>query len=248
MRNTAAFRRTAGAVALVAAALLMVVSVVFAPDFPAGFADRLAAVDEGGTSAAVSAVTFALAQLPFLIGVLAIGHLLRDGAPVLSNVGTSLAVLGGFGHCVFGGISMAMLAMAADAPNRAIHADLLERIESGPAVVFMAMGLIGTVLGILLLAIGLFRARVVPRWVPILLWAFLAVEFAGGALSEWASSVSVVIYLIALTAIAVAVWSSPISRWEMRPVASDVAPKLRESQETSSSSAGADCPARSPKA
>jgi hypothetical protein len=211
----------AGAIALVATALLTVVSVVLAPEFPRGFTDRLAAVDEGGTSAAVSAVTFALAQLPFIIGVLAISHLMRDRAPVLSNVGTSLAVLGGFGHSVFGGISIAMLAMAADSPHRAIHADLLEQIESGPAAVFMAMGLLGTVLGILLLGIGLFRARVVPRWVPIMLWAFLVVEFAGSALSEWASSVAGVLYLVALTAIAVAVWRSPISSWEAR---SDVQP------------------------
>jgi hypothetical protein len=217
----------AGAVALVAAALLMVVSVVLEPEFPGAFTDRLAAVDEGGTSAAVSAVTFALAQLPFIIGVLAIGHLLRDRAPVLSNVGTSLAVLGGFGHSVFGGISMAMLAMAADAPNRAVHADLLEQIESGPAAVFMAVGLLGTVFGILLLGIGLFRARVVPRWVPILLWAFLVVEFAGSALSEWASSVSAVLYLVALTATAVAVWRSPISSWENRSVAHEIAREPR---------------------
>lgn len=227
MKNSAAFRRMAGAVALIAAPLLMLVSVVLAPKFPGGFADRLAAVDEGGTSAAVSAVTFALAQLPFIIGVLAIGHLLRDRAPILSNVGTSVAVLGGFGHSVFGGISLAILAMAADAPNRAIHAALLEQIESGPAAVFMAMGLLGTVLGILLLGIGLFRARVVPRWVPILLWAFLAVEFAGSALSEWASSVSGVLYLVALTAIAAAVWRSPISSWESSSVASEVAPEPR---------------------
>jgi hypothetical protein len=131
----------------------MVVSVVLAPEFPRGFTDRLAAVDEGGTSATVSAVTFGLAQLPF-----------------------------------FGGISIAMLAMAADAPHRAIHTDLLEQIESGPAAVFMAMGLLGSVLGILLLGIGLFRAHVIPRWVQIMLWAFLVVEFAGSALSEWASS------------------------------------------------------------
>ncbi len=227
MKNTAAFRRTAGAVALVAAALLMLVSVVLAPELPGGSIDRLAAVHEGGTSAAVSAVAFTLAQLPFLIGVLAIGHLLRDRAPVLSNVGTSLAVLGGFGHSVFGGLSLAMLAMAADTPNRAVHADLLEQIESGPAVVFMAMGLLGTVIGILLLGIGLFRARVVPRWVPVVLWAFLAVEFAGSALSEWASSVSVVLYLIALTGIAVATWRSPISSWENRSVTSEVTPAPR---------------------
>ena len=59
MKYTAAFRRKAGAVALVVTALLSAVSVVSAPEFPTGFTDRLAAIDEGGTSAAVSAVTLA---------------------------------------------------------------------------------------------------------------------------------------------------------------------------------------------
>lgn len=227
MKNTATFRRTSGAAALLAAAGLMLVSTLLAPEFPSGFEDRLAAIDDGGSRSVVSAVAFVLAQLPFLIGVLAIGHLLRERAPVLSNLGTTVAVLGGFGHCVFGGINLAMLAMAEDEPNRAVHAELLERIETGPALVFMAIGLLGTVLGILLLSIGLFRARVVPRWVPVTLWAFLVVEFAAAGLSEWASSAAAVLYLVALTAIALAIWRSPRSSWEVRGVADGAAPDRR---------------------
>lgn len=224
MKNTGTFRRTVAAVGLVTTALLTFVSVLLAPPFAGNVTDQLAEIDQAGTSATISALTFTLAQLPFIVAVLGIGHLLRRRAPVLSNVGATLAVIGGFGHSVFGGVSMVQLSMAADTPNRAVHAQILEQVESGPAAAFMAMGLIGTVLGILLLSIGLFRGRVVARWVPVALWAFLVIEFVGSNFTEWASPASGLLYVVSFTAIAATIWRSPASEWETGAVASDAAP------------------------
>lgn len=214
MKNPATFRRAAAAVGLVITAVLMLVSTVLAPPFPGEFDALLAGIDEAGSAATVSALGFTLAQLPFLAAVLGIGHLVRAGAPVLANIGTTLAVIGGFGHAVYGGVTMVQLSMAADEANRAVHAQILTDVESGPAVAFMAMGLLGTVLGILLLAIGLWRARIEPRWVGPVLGAFLVVEFVGSGLSEWAAHVSVVLYLLAFGALAVIVWRSPDELWQ----------------------------------
>lgn len=107
-----------------------------------------------------------LAQLPFAVGLVGVAHLLRGRAPVLSVLGASLAVLGAFGHAVHGGVSLTMLAMAQDTANLPVHAEILAAGESGVALPFMAMGPLGTVLGIILLAVGLWRAHVGPRWVP----------------------------------------------------------------------------------
>lgn len=213
MKNPATFRRTAAAVGLVTTAGLMVVSTVLAPEFPSGFAERLEAVDEGGTGAAVSAFTFTLAQLPFMAAVLGIGHLLRDRAPILANLGTSLAMIGAFGHSVYGGVSLVMLEMASDTPNTDVHAGILEGVESGPTVAFMAMGLLGTVLGLLLLSVGIWRAALTPRWLAPALWAFLVVEFAGSALSEWSSHVSTLIYAVVMVTLAGLVWRTDESTW-----------------------------------
>lgn len=214
MKNPATFRRTAAAVGLVTTAALMLVSTVLAPPFPGELEQLLAGIDEAGTSATVSALAFTLAQLPFLAAVLGIGHLIRPGAPILANIGTTLAVIGGFGHAVYGGVSMVQLSMAADAANRAVHARVLTDVESGPAVAFMAMGLLGTVLGILLLAIGVWRARVEPRWVAPVLGAFLVIEFVGTGLSDWAAHVSVALYVLAFGALAATVWRSPEELWQ----------------------------------
>lgn len=214
MTNPAIFHRTAVGASLIASGVLMFISTILAPAFPSSFVDRLAAIDAAGATGSVSAFTFALAQLPFIVGVLGIAHLVRGRGPLLSILGGSLAVIGGFGHAVFGGIAMVTLAMAADQDNHAIHAAVLETVEAGPAVVFMAMGLLGTVLGILLLAIGLGRSHVGPAWIPYALGAFLVIEFVGTSLTEWASSVSALLYVASMAALAVNVWRTPISLWQ----------------------------------
>jgi hypothetical protein len=223
MKNPATFRRAAAAVGLVSTAGLMLLSTVLAPEFPSGFAERLEAVEAGGTGSAVSAFAFTLAQLPFVAAVLGIGHLLRGRTPILSNLGTTLAVIGAFGHSVYGGVSLVMLEMASDDANLATHAAVLEGVESGPAVAFMAMGLLGTVLGLLLLAVGIWRSRMSPRWVAPALWLFLLVEFAGPALSEWSSHVSTAVYVVVMVALAAVVVRSAESTWRSGGGATTVA-------------------------
>ena len=195
--------RLLAATCLVLTALLSAVSVLLQPEFTADPAGRLAAVDEAGAAGAVSLLTFVLAQLPFLVAVVAIALLARSRSPRLSAAGGTLGVLGGFGHAVFGGAGLVYLAMADDVQNRAAMGEVMQGVESGPAVAFMAAGLLGTVLGLLLLGVALFRTRVVPRWIPVTIWAFIVMEFALSNVSEWATPASALLYLAGLTGIAV---------------------------------------------
>lgn len=201
-------RRTGLAVCLVTTAALSAVSNATAPDFPADAADRLQAIADAGDRAWVSAFAFVLAQLPFLLAVLGLGALLRDRVPRLALVATGLAVLGGFGHAVFGGVAMVGIVLAADGPHRAVHADVLVDVESSPVMAFAVLGLLGTVLGLVLLSVALWRARLGPRWVPVLLGAFLVVEFAGSAATDWSFEVAAVLYLVAFGGLARAVLGS----------------------------------------
>ncbi len=186
-------------------AVLSLVSVLLAPEFVADPVDLLAVIDEAGGIAVVSALAFGLAQLPFLVGVVAVAALAHRRAPRTAWAGGVLAVLGGFGHAVFAGVNLTWLAMSADAANREALAGVVTRVESGPAVVFMAAGLLGTVLGLLLLGVALFRSRAVPRWVPVALWAFLATEFVLSNLTAWAAPLAGLLYLAAFVALAAAV-------------------------------------------
>lgn len=221
MKNTATFRRNAAAIGLVSTAVLSTLSTMTAPEFPAGGAERLDAIAANLSSSALSAAAFTLAQLPFIAAVLGLGHLLRSHAPVISNLGTTLALLGAFGHTVFGGCNLVYVAMAADEAQHATYGALIDDFESSPAMAFAAIGLVGTVLGLILLAVGLARARIAPRWISLSLGAFIVVEFAGPSVSDWASPVASLIYLLSFTALAVAVMRTHSLDWTMaspRPV------------------------------
>jgi hypothetical protein len=216
MKNTATFRRVSASVALLATALLSLVSQLLAPAFPSGgAAARLDVVQQGGTAAALSAGLFVAAQLPFIVAALGIGHLLRERAPLLSNLGTTLAVIGGFGHAVIGGVSMLEVAMASDSAHRQVLADAVTRFEASPGMLFAALGMLGTVLGLVLLAVGLWRADVSPRWVAPAIGAFLVIEFVASGFSAWASDVSAVIYVVALGALAAVTWQTGDERWAL---------------------------------
>jgi hypothetical protein len=213
MKDTANLRRITAAGGLVLAAVLSVVWTALQPPFPAGYADRLAAVDRAGTSAAVSAALFVVSQLPMLAAVFGIGQLARSRAPVAANLGVGLSVLGVFGHAVFGGVSLVTVVMAGDVGNREVYGQLLAQVESSPVMAFAALGLVGTVLGTLVLSIALWRSRVVGRWVPALLWAFLLLEFVGSGLGDYAGYAGGICYLIAFGMLAARVWQSARDGW-----------------------------------
>jgi hypothetical protein len=206
---TSSFRSTA-AICLVANAVLSTVSVVLQPTLGSGSGSRLASIDAARSAGAVSAVAFVVSQLPFILGVLGVAWLLWDRSPRLARVGGTLGVLGGFGHAVFGGISLTEIVMASDRAHRAVLGGLDRTLESSPVMIFALLGTAGTVLGLLLLSVGLFRSRVVPVSVPVLVWAFLVLEFAGSGVSRYASYVAAVLLVIAFVTLARVLWPSTV--------------------------------------
>jgi hypothetical protein len=194
--------RLLAAVSLAATALLTLLWAATEPDLSGDFDDWLASIADGGVRVQVSGMAFVLAQLPFMIGMAGLARWLQPSR--LAAVGGVLAVLGGFGHAVYGGVILSQTVMAADEPNRAIYVGLMEELEGAPVLIpFMAFGLLGTVFGILLLAIAWWRSRTEPRWVALLLWAFLLAEFVGGNFSELSFYLSTLLYVAALGTIAV---------------------------------------------
>lgn len=190
------------AVSLTATAVLSLLWTLLEPDLPADYADRLASLADAGTAAELSGLFFVLAQLPFIVGVVGVAAWLHRSSPRLAVTGGTLGVLGGFGHAVFGGVMLAEVGMAGDATHREAAAALLEDVEALPVLLpFIAAGLLGTVLGLLLLSIALWRSRLEPRWAAPALWAFLVVEFVGSNLSSWAPYLAGPLYIAAFVGI-----------------------------------------------
>lgn len=200
-------RRLAAQAALIGAPVLTAASVALQPALDGDPTHQLSAM--GTPAAAASAAAFLVSQLPMLVAVLAIGRLLLPRAPRLSAWGTALGVLGCFGHIAFGGLSLAEVLMARDAAHRDTYAALLRTVQSSPVMLVSLAGLVGTVLGLLLLGIGLFRTRTGPIWVGPAIWAFLLVEFVGSSVVPKASYLSTLLFGAAFVALAGTVSGRP---------------------------------------
>jgi hypothetical protein len=212
--RTAQLTRSAVAISLVMGAALTVVSILLMPDFSGGHDDRLVAIAADQGAATVSAVLFTSSQLFLAVGLLGVAHLLRSRVPVLAVIGGGLALLGAFGHAVYGGVNLLMLSMAEDLDALDAHAAVLSRAEQGIAIPFMAAGLLGTVLGFILLGVAVWRGGLGPRWVGPAMMLWVVVEFVGASLSAWAGYASGALYVLVLGALAVAVWRSSIGHWQ----------------------------------
>ncbi|SFS15612.1 hypothetical protein SAMN04487783_2084 [Agrococcus baldri] len=225
MTTTHPIYRTLAALALLLTIVLTGASILLMPAFDGGTEQQLEAIATAGATAAVSATMFTVAQLPMGIGLLAVAHLVGRRSPVLAAIGGTLAVLGCFGHAVHGGLSNVMLAMAAgDAQLLVEHAAVVDAAYAASHGPFMIAGLLGTVLGVVVLAIGLLRSRVAAVWVPCALLAWVLVEFLGSGLVEWAQYASLVLFSAALVGLAIAVWRSDPLEWVSAARRPEVAP------------------------
>lgn len=197
-----AVRRTV-TVALVLTAVTTVVGVLLMPDFSGGHEERLRAIAAGPGTATASAMLYTFSQLFLAVGVVGVAAQLRPRSPRLAYLAAMFTVLGAFGHSAYGGVQAVMLAMAADLDGAAAHAEVLARAEAGAGLPLMALGLLGTVLGLILLGAAVLRAGWGPRWLGIALIAFVVVEFALSGMSVWAGYASGALFLVVFLAMAV---------------------------------------------
>jgi hypothetical protein len=206
VNQTLPTRRPVVAAALVAAPLLMMASTALMPPFAADHAQRLVDLHDAGAAAAASNVLFILTQIPMLLAFVGIASLIGGRMPRLALVVTGIGLVATFCEAVMGGTGLVWTSLAGDPANRATYAEQWEQFESSPAMLFGVLGFLGTVLTLVLAAVGLWRTRVVPIGVPLLIAAFVVLEFAGSAVSEYASYAAVSCLLVAFGVVARVLW------------------------------------------
>jgi hypothetical protein len=213
MADAALFRRTTAATGLVGSAVLAAAAtLVYRPTGGGVPADVLTSLQRAPGPAEISAVLFVLQGFAAVIAALAIGHLLRGRFPLLSSVGVTLGALGGFAEAVATTFTLAFVPMARDTAHYGTYLGVIaqaDRVQN----LFSLVGLLGTVIGTLLLSIGIFRAQVGPRWVGPAIWAFLVLEFVGSGFGPAFGLAAVTLGVIAYTALGVTVWTSPRTAW-----------------------------------
>lgn len=208
--SLAPVRRTVVAGSIVAAALLGLGN-LFAhpllPDDPAAAADVLSTTP----AVAIGMQLYVFSQLFWAIGLIGCAHLASGRSKVFALAAAALVSLGAFGHSVAAGMLLTKLALAATDPDAMVSA--ARASEGGIFAPYLLMGLVGTVIGLIMLAVALIRSRVTPLWVPIALLSWVLVEFVASGFVGWATYLSIVVGLIVYAGLALAVWRSDPSAW-----------------------------------
>lgn len=110
----------------------------------------------------VAALVFMVSAVLTVPAVGGIVHLVRRRGVTLAHIGGALVALGAFGHMAYATWQL-MLTQVARAPDQAALVDFLDRQQAVMTPVVLPL-LIAVPVGLLLLAIALRRARLVPQW------------------------------------------------------------------------------------
>lgn len=140
-------------------------------------AGTLEAWEAQRTLATIGLVAGTLAVPLLLLALVAMAQLIR---PRMPRLGTSAMVLGFAGALGFLGIhAVSIIDLAAiDQPDRAAMVALIEAAQSSPlALLILIPFMLGMTGSVLLSSIGLLRTRVVSIWIPVVLLAFLVLDF-----------------------------------------------------------------------
>lgn len=207
-RRLAAFGLVAGP-ALFAGAVLIAPAFTVAPETPGAYLDRVAAAPGTHLLAAGLFTLGALLLVPGLLGTL---RLLRRATVGLGELAVGLVILGVLTVPAFYLLNVVQLEMTATGADRAEMAALLGRVEEGTGgtILLAAFG-VGTVLGLLLFALVLWRRRVVPRWASVAL--VLAVLVGLLPDNRAASVTEFVLLLVGTSAIAGTLWRISDEAW-----------------------------------
>ena len=151
---------------LFASPLLLLASALIVPPFNGDEAEQLAAIAQAPDRYYLFTLLSFLSSALLVPVVLGLMYMLRHRAPTLGNVGGSLALVGTL-VSVGDAISQLFIwQMVAPGADQAQMTALLVRFDDAPgAALIFKIGGPSFVIGMVLLGIGLYRARVVPAWI-----------------------------------------------------------------------------------
>ncbi len=160
------FRRTVAGLCLITAPLVLLLGNIIHPGGKggAGLVNTMAEHPGRVEAAALLIIFSSVLFVPALVGLL---YLLRDRGVVLGHIGVGFALIGlVVGHAVWAGFQVILLGFVQSGLDRE---QLSAIVSSGPLnvgfIIVMLMFMVGFFLGLIILAISLWRGGVAPLWV-----------------------------------------------------------------------------------
>ncbi len=189
--------------ALVIGAMSLVFGSILNPS-PAGATARqtLAVVDENSFRWVAMSVMFVLGSFMLTAGLPAVLTLFERRGRTLGMISVAVFAVGTIGTC---GYAMLMVFFRAMVVAGAVRGPALNSVTDDKGLkIFLSGWIFGFYGGVLLLAIAFLVARTVPRWVPVVLLAFVVLLPFGSHLGRVGSALQVMALAVAFTGIAMA--------------------------------------------
>jgi hypothetical protein len=165
-------------------------------------AQTLRIVEEDSGRWLAMAVMYFLASVMLTLGLPAVLTLFERRGRKLGLAGVSLFAIGAIGTC---GYAMLMVFFRAMVVSDAIKSAPLDRVTDDAGLAIFLQGWIaGFVGGVLLIAIALFVSRSTPKWVPVVLVAFVLAFPVSSQLGRVGMALQVLALAVAFTGIAMA--------------------------------------------
>jgi hypothetical protein len=157
---------TGGAACLIVAPTLLLSSALAAPPLKAAPADQLSVIADHPDRWYWYAVLILAGSVLLVPALAALTSLIVPRSPRLALTGGGLALVGSLIAIADAGNELVVSRMVGAGTDRAQMVGVLDRYQTDTAIsVIFTIGGLSVLLGVLLLAIGLYRSSAVPSWV-----------------------------------------------------------------------------------
>ena len=204
-------RTTVAAIGMIGAPLAFFLGTVVHPGLRSDEGAQLALIADNADRWYLTHVLGLIAVALFIPAILGVVGLVRKREPLWADVGGALSLVGLLGWTGIVVIFGFVLSQMADVGDRGEMAALFERLNEEPeAVMPLRLLSFAFALGMVVLAVGLARSRVVRPW-PALLFAPAFPLFAFGGLTSrtWVLTVATALMVAGLGSIGVSLLRPP---------------------------------------
>ena len=165
----------------------------------------------------MGSIAFFIASIGLTLGLPAILSLVPGRGRLIGAVGVALFAIGTIGAS---GYAAMLVFFRALVMQTVINVDQVDRLAGdGALVMYMGVFLIAFYLGETVIALALFRARTVPRWVPAMMLVHVAFMPVVSMLPDFFNTVQAVVIGIALMGTAVSANDASVASLSVRAAA-----------------------------
>jgi uncharacterized protein DUF4386 len=217
--DAAHFRRTVAGLCLVAAPVLFAAAEIATPDSSGSAAAQLARYAQHRDQLLIGVLCGLASTMLFVPALFGLLQQIRRRGVVYAHIAAVMVVYGLVTDAALGGVNVMFWVMAGPGMNHGAMVSLLNSLEHGSAALGAPLmaGHYLFALGIILLGVALWRARIAPRWAGILVALFPLSDIALSSAGDISSLVSDLIGIIGFAALGWRMLSSPDASWDETP-------------------------------